>query len=127
MISIYVDDFLLASKLCTSFDWIKKNLKNEYNIKDLGDVKTIIGWQMTWNWDAAILKIDQSMFIQNWFEEENLTDCNVVNIHIKACSFIEIHKKDDYKKTNIKIYQQLNKKIIQLLCNTRYDIAFAME
>ena len=57
MISVYVDDFLLASKLRTLLDWIKENLKNEYNVKDLGEVKTIIGWQVTRNWDAATLKI----------------------------------------------------------------------
>lgn len=47
IMNIYVDDFLLISRLCTSFNWIKKNLKNEYNIKNLGEVKTIIGWQIT--------------------------------------------------------------------------------
>ena len=59
MISVYVDDILLASKHQTSLDWIKGNLKNEYNVKDLGEVKTIIGWQVTRNWNAATLKIDQ--------------------------------------------------------------------
>lgn len=49
IISVYVDDFLLVSKLRTSLDWIKENLKNEYNVKDLGEVKTIIGWQVTRN------------------------------------------------------------------------------
>lgn len=49
MISIYVDDFLFNSKLCTSLNWIKKNLKNKYNIKGLREVKTIIGWQIIRN------------------------------------------------------------------------------
>lgn len=49
MVSVYMDDFLLAFKHRTSMDWIKKNLKGEYNVKNLGEVKTIIGWQMTRN------------------------------------------------------------------------------
>lgn len=32
MISVYVDDFLLASKHRRSLDWIKECLKNEYNV-----------------------------------------------------------------------------------------------
>lgn len=46
MVSVYVDDFLLASKDRKSVQWIKESLKNEKNIKDLGEVKTIIGWQV---------------------------------------------------------------------------------
>lgn len=126
MISMYVDDFLLASKLRTSLDWIKENLKNEYNVKDLGEVKTIIGWQVTRNWDAATLKIDQSAFIRDLLEEENLTDCNAINIPMKAGSFIEMHEEDDYKEADIKIYQPLIGKLMYLSCGTRPDIVFAM-
>lgn len=43
MISVYVDDFLLASKYRHSMDWMKSKLKNEYNVKEMGEVKTIIG------------------------------------------------------------------------------------
>lgn len=46
MISVYVDNFLLASKYQKSLDWIKKKLKKKYNVKDLGKVKMIIRWQV---------------------------------------------------------------------------------
>ena len=101
MISVYVDDILLASKHQTSLDWIKGNLKNEYKVKDLGEVKTIIGCQVTRNWNAATLKIDQSPFIWNLLEEKNPTDCNAVTIPMKAGSFIEIHENDGYKEANL--------------------------
>ena len=42
MVSMYVGDFLLTSKTHKSIDWIKKRLINEYNVKDIGEVKTII-------------------------------------------------------------------------------------
>ena len=58
MISVYMDDNLFTSKLRISLDWIKENLKNEYNFKNLEKVKTIIGWQMTWNWDATNVKFN---------------------------------------------------------------------
>lgn len=126
MISVYVNDFLLASKHRRSLDWIKECLKNEYNVKDLGEVKTIIGWQVTRNWDVGTLKIDQSAFIRDLLEEENLTDCNAVNIPMKAGSFIEMLEDDDYEETDIKAYQRLIGKLMYLSCGTRSDIAFVV-
>lgn len=43
MMSIYVDDSLLASKYKYSMDWIKGKLRSEYNVKEMGEVKTING------------------------------------------------------------------------------------
>lgn len=50
------------------------------------------------------MKIDQSAFIRDLLKEKNLTDCNAINIPMKAGSFIEMHKKNNYDKANIKIY-----------------------
>lgn len=44
IVSIYVNDFLLTSDKIDSFEALKKSLLKEYNTKDLGEVKTIIGW-----------------------------------------------------------------------------------
>lgn len=56
MVCVYVDDFLLASKHRKPLNRIKKKLKKEYNIKDLGKVKMIIGWQVTQ--DPLTIKIN---------------------------------------------------------------------
>lgn len=47
MINVYVDDFLLASKYRHSMDWIKSRLKKRYNVKEIREIKIIIGWQIT--------------------------------------------------------------------------------
>lgn len=102
MIRVYIDNFLLASKYIISTDWIKDSLKAEYNVKDLGEAKTIISWQVTWY--ERILKIDQSAFIQDVLEEKDLTGCNLVNILMKTSSTINISKDDNYKKAHNKVY-----------------------
>lgn len=43
MVSVYIDDFLLAAKQQKDLDWIKAKLKEEYNVKDLEEIKHIIG------------------------------------------------------------------------------------
>lgn len=40
-------------------EWIKKNLKGEYNVKDLEEVKMIISWQVTRNLENLTLKISR--------------------------------------------------------------------
>lgn len=124
IISVYVDDFLLASKYRASMDWIKDKLKAEDNVKDLEEVKTIIGWQITRH--EGTLKTDQSAFIRNLLEEKDLTGCNSVNIPMKAGSVIDMSKADDYKEADIKVYQRLIEKLMYLSCGTRPDIAFVV-
>lgn len=104
MISVYVDDFLLASKYKHCMDWIKNKFKNEYNIKEMGEIKMIIGCQVTQNLETRTLKVDQSAFICDLLKEKNLMDCNLVNITMKAGSIIEMNKVDDYDETNFKAY-----------------------
>lgn len=72
------------------------------------------------------LKVDQLAPICDLLEEENLTDCNLVNISMKAGSIIEMNKVDDYYKTDLKAYQCLIGKLIYPSCGTKSDIAFAV-
>lgn len=84
MMSLYVNNFLLISKFCNLIDLIIQNFKSKYNIKNLKEVKMIIDQQITYNFNVEILKINQLAFIQNFLKEENLINCNFVNIPIKA-------------------------------------------
>ena len=58
IVSVYVDDFLLASNTIKNLDELKVALSNAYDVKDLGKVKTIIGWQITQDPIAQTMKID---------------------------------------------------------------------
>ncbi len=112
MISVYVDDFLLASNNPQALQWLKSGISNKYNVKDLGEVRTIIGWQVTRDRITGTLKINQSSFIRDLIESENMTDCNSVSIPIKAGCFIEMSKPGDYGEGDIKPYQRLIGKLM---------------
>lgn len=43
IISVYIDDLVLKSKNLKALEWLKDQLMKEFNIKNLGEVKTIIG------------------------------------------------------------------------------------
>lgn len=83
---------------------LKKNLAIEYKIKHLGEVKTIIRWQITRNLSTKTIKVSQLVYIRDLLKEENLTNYNVLTILIKAGSFIKINKSDNYNKANLGDY-----------------------
>ena len=63
IVSVYVDNFLLASSTMKTLNALKQSLAREYDTKDLGEVKTIIGWQIERDTAASTMKIHQSTFI----------------------------------------------------------------
>lgn len=126
IVSVYVDDFLLASNTMTVLSSLKESLSREYDMKDMGDVKTIIGWQVTRDLSTRTLRICQSAYIRDLLKKENLTDCNAPTIPMKAGSTIEMNEPDDYDEADLMKYQRLIGKLIYLACGTRPDIAFAV-
>lgn len=126
IISVYVDNFLLASSTMKTLNALKQSLVGEYDTKDLGEVKTIIGWQIKQDTAASTMKIHQSAFIRDLVIEEGLTDCNANVIPMKAGSSIEMSDPEDYEEANLHTYQRLVGKLMYFSCGTRPDISFVV-
>ena len=47
IVDIYVDDLVFGSRSLKALEWLKDQLMREFSIKDLVEVKTIIGWEIT--------------------------------------------------------------------------------
>lgn len=86
------------------FDILKEFLANEYDIKDLGEAKTIIGWQINRDVAMGTKKIDQSAFIKDTVIEKRLSNCNANVIPMKAGLSIDMGNPEDYKETNLWMY-----------------------
>lgn len=70
------------------------------------------------------MKINQLAFIRDLIIEKILTKCNANIILMITGLSIEMLEPNNYKKTNLNIYQQLIGKLIYLAYGTRLDIAF---
>lgn len=121
---MYVNDFLLASNIIVTLKALKVSFAKEYNIKDFGEIKIIIGWQIYPDFIVGTMKIDQSSFVRDLVIKKRLNDCNANVIPMKAGSSIKNLK--DYKEANFYIYQRLIEKLMYLIYGTRPDIAFAI-
>ena len=126
IVSMYVDDFLLASNTMKTLNALKQSLVGEYDTKDLEEVKTIIGWQIKQDTAASTMKIYQSAFIRDLVIEERLTDYNANVIPIKAGSSIKMSDPEDYEEADLHTYQRFVGKLMYLSCGTRPDILFVV-
>lgn len=126
MVSIYVDNFLLILNYFITLDIQKKKLGQKYSIKDLKEVQTIIGWQITEESAACILKIDQIAFIWDLVTEEDLNKYNANIIPIKTSLSLKIFKSDNYEKIEFHLYLYLIDKWIYFTCGIGPDIAFVV-
>lgn len=43
---MYIDDFILRIKSRKALEWLKYQLIKEFSIKNLNEIKTIIGWEI---------------------------------------------------------------------------------
>ena len=73
---MYIDDLALGLRSTKALEWLKDQLINEFNMKDLGEAKKIIGWEITRDLKARTLKIDQKEYIQDLQESEGMTSCH---------------------------------------------------
>ena len=73
IINVYIDDLVLGSRRLEALEWLKDQLMKKFSMKDLEEVKTIIGWEITQDLAAGTLRIDQKEYIQDFLESEGMT------------------------------------------------------
>lgn len=88
----------------TILNIIKTLFLEEYNMKNFEKIKTIIKWQIIREPLSNIMKIDQSIFIQDLIIDKNLSDYNANIFSIKIVFTINMTEADIYKKENLYIY-----------------------
>lgn len=126
IVGVYVDDLALASQSQDGLDWLKEQLIQEFNMKDLGEAKTIIGWEITRDLQAKTLKIDQKGYIRDLLESEGMSSCHPTVLPMKAGSSLTLDQAGDHIQTDLVAYQRLVGKLMYLACGTRPDIAFVV-
>lgn len=85
-------------------EWLKKQLIKEFNIKDLGKTKTIIGWEITQNLTESTLKIDQKRHIQDLLEIEAMIFCHPTVLPLKAGSILLLDQADNHQQADLIAY-----------------------
>ncbi|KAK3013623.1 hypothetical protein RJ639_009326 [Escallonia herrerae] len=61
---LYIDDMLIAAKSMSDVNSLKEQLKREFEIKDLGVAKRILGMEIQRDRPAGILYLSQKKYIE---------------------------------------------------------------
>ena len=79
---LYVDDMLIAAKSKKEITTLKAHLSSEFEMKDLGAAKKILGMEITRNRDSRVLFLSQHNYIKKVLHRFNMHDAKSVSTPI---------------------------------------------
>lgn len=119
----YVDDMLLASR---SLNWIsefKQELRNHFEIKDLGNVTRCLG--MEFKQTESSIEISQKIYIREILKRFNMTDSKPVSTPISLGTKL-IKSEECGENQNSFPFRELVGALMYLAVSTRPDIAYSV-
>lgn len=121
IVTVFVDDFFIFSNSDTLTDILKKELKSNFKIKDLGQVKKCLGMRVR-RYNNGNISLDQEQFVNNILMKFNMLNCKGVDTPIETNIKLD---KSEYIHTQYP-YQQLIGSLMYLAVLTRPDISFSV-
>nr|AAR87163.1 putative polyprotein [Oryza sativa Japonica Group]AAU89150.1 integrase core domain containing protein [Oryza sativa Japonica Group]ABF98081.1 retrotransposon protein, putative, Ty1-copia subclass [Oryza sativa Japonica Group] len=79
---LYVDDMLIAAKSKEQITTLKKQLSSEFDMKDLGAAKKILGMEITRDRNSGLLFLSQQSYIKKVLQRFNMHDAKPVSTPI---------------------------------------------
>lgn len=125
ILAIYVDDLIIMSNAIQNINKIKEEMKRDFKIKELGDIKYCLGIEI--HRDRALKKIvmNQKGYILKTAEKFGVLECK--DIHTPAdCNAKLMKMPDDEEFTERFPYRQLVGSLMYAMTGTRPDIANAL-
>lgn len=125
MIALYVDDLLIFSKKKESITEVKKLLRKEFSMKDLGPVDYILGMRVIRDREQRTLTLDQSLYINKFFSEYGMENSHPLATPVDGYDALTEACPSD-ERTDQLAYQQRIGSLMYAMTTTRPDIAFAV-
>jgi len=70
---LYVDDMLIAYKSRSAIDKLKKDLSSEFEMKDLGEAKNVLGMEIERDRRSGNVSLTQKGYLQRYFRSTTST------------------------------------------------------
>ncbi|KAA0040136.1 retrovirus-related Pol polyprotein from transposon TNT 1-94 [Cucumis melo var. makuwa] len=125
---LYVDDMLLAGKNLTKLNEIKEQLKNEFEMKDLGSAKRILGMEITRQRSRRELFLSQKQYTKKVLAKFNMANANEVSTSMGQqfkLSAKESSKESTERQAMSNVpYSNATGSLMYLMVCTRPDLAY---
>ena len=127
---LYVDDMLVAGSDMQEIKRLKEQLSREFEMKDLGAARQILGMSIVRDKGAGTLKLSQQKYIRKVLEKFNMTDAKARSTPMGSqlkLSKKQSPKTDEDKEEMAKIpYASAVGSLMYAMVCTRPDIAHAV-
>lgn len=124
LIAVYVDDIILVSRNLNKIEELKKNLVQEFDVRDLGEINYCLGIEFSRNNDTIALH--QSGYIRDILDRFGMTESKPVSTPMDPnVKLVKPDENSDIGATKIP-YREFIGALIYLAVSTRPDIAFAI-
>lgn len=122
IVTVYVDDFFIFSNCKRETEKLKNVLSNQFQIKDLGQVKQCLGMNVNFDKLNKSVTLSQENYINTLLRKFNMTDCKAVDTPMES----KLSVKDKQNINNQVPYQRLIGSLMYLSVLTRPDITYAV-
>ena len=127
---LYVDDMLIASCDKFSIRKLKTQLSNEFEMKELGVAKKILGMEICRDRQAGKLFLSQQRYIKKVLDRFNMNDCKPVSTplaaHFKLSSNLCPDTKEDMEYMSHVPYVNAIGSLMYVMICIRPDLAYAV-
>ena len=125
IVGLYVDDMVILADDLTVVQEFKRAVAQRWEIKDLGEVKKILGLEVTRNRSTRSIKIAQVAFTDEIVSEYGLTDARTAKTPSGSLELLEPVSANDVL-ADVDRYQRVIGQLMYLMRGTRPDICFVV-
>ncbi|KAG9444911.1 hypothetical protein H6P81_016251 [Aristolochia fimbriata] len=130
ILTLYVDDMLVAGTNMKKIDDLNKRLANQFSMKDLGEVKQLLGMQITRDKKKKKLWLSQEGYVKKVLERFNMHESKAVTTTLGSQFKLskEQGAKSDEEIAHMKTvpYASAIGSLMYAMVSTRSDIAHAV-
>ena len=127
---LYVDDMLIAAKSKKEITTLKAHLSSEFEMKDLGAAKKILGMEITRNRDSRVLFLSQQNYIKKVLHRFNMHDAKSVSTpiapHFKLSASQYPVSDEDVEYMSRVPYSSAAGSLMYAMVCSRPDLSYAM-
>ena len=124
IIVLYVDDLIIAGSNRTQINDFKKSISNKFKMKDLGNLKWILGMEIKRDRVNKTISINQTAYIDQVIRRFGMTDCKPISTPVQGV--LRRVPKDINCKADEE-YMALVGSLLYAAIITRPDIAYAVQ
>jgi hypothetical protein len=125
IVGLYVDDMVILADDIQVVRDFKAGIAKRWEIKDLGEVKKILGFKITRDRAKRTIKIAQTAYTDEMITEYGLTDAREAKTPPVSLEMLEPTSETD-RLANIDQYRKVISKLLYLIRGSRPDIYFAV-